>query len=229
MQEKNAILRLENIEKSYIQGKTKLEVLKNINLDLYPGCLAGIVGVSGSGKSTLLHIAGLLDKPTSGAIFINGNKADSKESAYLRLQYMGFVYQQHHLLSDFSAKENVALPKILLKQNPAKALKEAEDLLCQVGLEDKINNMPSELSGGQQQRVAIARSLSNEPKIILADEPTGNLDPFNAEQVFSLFTKLTKEKNIAVLMVTHNHNLINKMDMIYELKNSTSFLSKNLE
>jgi lipoprotein-releasing system ATP-binding protein len=219
MSEKTLILN--DISRSYLQGKTTLEVLKNVNLEVAAGELIAIVGDSGSGKSTLLQISGLLDKPTSGQIKIcnvemelNNSQANNNS----RLNYIGFVYQYHHLLKDFTAKENAAMPKIIAGHNHLTAMRDAEELLIKLGLESRMNNLPGELSGGEQQRVAIARSLINKPPLILADEPTGNLDPFTADEIFKLFVELAREHNTTIVMVTHNHILANKMHKVYELK-----------
>ena len=218
---KENVLVLENICKEYDQAKTRIEILKNIDLTVKAGEMIAIVGSSGSGKSTLLHIAGLLDQPESGNIRIcnvncNGNKTSRNNE--LRLNYIGFIYQYHHLLKDFSARENVAMPKIIAGANRSRALEEADSQLIKLGLESRLNNLPGELSGGEQQRVAIARCLINKPKIILADEPTGNLDPSTAENIFKLFIDLASEQGTAVVMVTHNHELANRMHKVYELK-----------
>jgi len=214
------ILVLSNIHKEYRQGKINLEVLQDINLTVKAGELIAIVGNSGCGKSTLLHIAGLLDNPDKGEVRVCDINYSSNNSNnnYIRLNYIGFVYQYHHLLSDFSARENVAMPKIIAGGNYLKALSEADELLLKLGLKERRHNLPGELSGGEQQRVAIARSLINNPKVILADEPTGNLDPHTAEEVFKLFIDLAAGQDTAVVMVTHNHGVIKRMHKAYELK-----------
>ncbi|WP_342270554.1 ABC transporter ATP-binding protein [Rickettsia endosymbiont of Orchestes rusci] len=212
----NNVLILKNISKQYNQGKTIVRVLDDLNLTVNEGELIAIIGSSGSGKSTLLHIAGLLDKPTNGEVIIPN--ADQKQNHLIRLYHLGFIYQQHHLLKDFTALENVILPKLIAGGDEEEAIKEAEDILLSLSLVKKSHNMPGELSGGEQQRVAIARSLINKPKIILADEPTGNLDPKTSNEVFNLLLKVAKEQNTAIIMVTHNHEIAHKMDKIYELK-----------
>jgi len=217
---KENILTLENVHKEYMQGKTCIEVLKNVNLAVNAGEMVAIVGNSGCGKSTLLHIAGLLDAPKEGKVKICNIDCSDKDvkKNTLRLNNIGFVYQYHHLLKDFSARENVAMPKIISGASYASSLKEADVLLIKLGLENRLYNLPGELSGGEQQRVAIARCLINSPKIILADEPTGNLDPVTSEEVFKLFVEHASSNGAAIIMVTHNHALANRMHKAYELK-----------
>lgn len=212
-------LSLQNISKTYKQGTSIVEVLKGVNLTVNQGEMVAIIGASGSGKSTLLHVAGLLDTPDSGEVIVSSHRG-LRNNAHdiMKIRDIGFVYQQHHLLRDFTAVENVAMPKLIAGDDYQLALKEAASLLTELGLGDKKHNMPGELSGGQQQRVAIARALINNPIIILADEPTGNLDHATAEEVFNLFLKMVKQNNTAMIMVTHNHQLAYKMHRIYELK-----------
>lgn len=216
----NTILELNNVSKEYKQGRSLLEVFKNVNFAIKPGELVAIVGNSGSGKSTLLHIAGLLDKPSFGSVIVCGketNKPCFTQHNLFRLKYIGFIYQKHYLLNNFSARENVAMPRLIAGDNLANALEDADSLLEQLGLSQRAYNMPGELSGGEQQRVAIARSIINKPKLILADEPTGNLDPNTANEVFELFLRLVKEHNTAIVMVTHNYELAKRMHSCYEL------------
>lgn len=231
----NEILKIKNVSKKYEQGKTIVEVLNNVNLLVKQGELIAVIGASGSGKSTLLHIAGLLDDSDNGTVEIASSKdltnqsnslqfyeANSpKQKGMLRLNNIGFVYQKHHLLKDFTALENVVMPRLISGSNYKLAIEEAKQLLVELGLVNKINNMPGELSGGEQQRVAIARALINNPQIILADEPTGNLDPNTAKEVFNLFLKTANQKNTAMIIVTHNHEIANKMHKIYELKHGS--------
>ncbi|MDF2965227.1 MAG: peptide transporter ATPase [Rickettsiaceae bacterium] len=217
----NIILKLENITKSYKQGADKIEILQDINLEVREGELIGIIGASGSGKSTLLHIAGLLDSATSGTLSIQGAEIkDASENILnkLRLEKLGFVYQYHHLLKDFRAVDNVVLPQLLLKTKKDEAYKIAQELLLRLGLKGKEHNYPGELSGGEQQRVAIARAFANKPSIIFADEPTGNLDPHTAEEVFAMLVENTRANKVATIIVTHNHELAAKMDTRYLLK-----------
>lgn len=213
-----AVLTLKNISKKYQQGKSIVEVLSNVNLTVMQGELVAIIGSSGSGKSTLLHIAGLLDTPNSGVVEINSINYPQNYAHIIRLHNIGFIYQRHHLLKDFTALENVAMPKLIIGNNHKSAFREAEELLVELGLANKIHNMPGELSGGEQQRVAIARSLINNPQIILADEPTGNLDPNTANEVFNLLLKTVNQKNTSIIVVTHNHEMASKMHRVYQLK-----------
>lgn len=226
-----SVLVLKDICKSYSQGVTIIEILKNINLEVLQGQLIGILGMSGSGKSTLLHIAGLLDETDSGSVQINPINNDlhnnyvsrvfGKKSApknLLRLHHIGFVYQSHHLLKDLTAIENVMLPRLIAGAERQQMYEDAKSLLAKLNLMDKINHMPGELSGGQQQRVAIARSLINKPSLLLADEPTGDLDSVTAHEVFELFVNIAKYHNTAILMVTHNHEIAQQMHKVYELK-----------
>ncbi len=219
----NKILTLKNVSKHYRQGNAIIRVLDDLNLNINAGELIAIIGSSGSGKSTLLHIAGLLDKPTNGEVIIANS--EYKTTHLIRLNYLGFIYQQHHLLKDFTALENVIMPRLINGSNQKEAIEAAKSILDGFGLGKKLYNMPGELSGGEQQRVAIARSLINKPKIILADEPTGNLDLKTTNEVFNLFLTVAKEQNTAVVMVTHNHELAHKMDKLYTLKHGALNMS----
>ena len=214
----NSVLSLKNISKHYTQGHSTISVLDKVNLDVKQGELIAIIGSSGSGKSTLLHIAGLLDSPDSGEVLIDSRQLATEKAHIVRLRNIGFIYQQHRLLKDFTALENVAMPKLIAGDDYKLALDESEQILRELGLADKKHNMPGELSGGEQQRVAIGRSLILKPLLILADEPTGNLDPNTADEVFDLFIRTANQQNTAIVMVTHNHQLAEKMDRIYELK-----------
>jgi ABC-type lipoprotein export system ATPase subunit len=200
-------LELKNIYKSYNSGFLKQDVLSNFSLSLNDGEILSLTGASGSGKSTLLHIMGLLDQPDSGKLFIGDldtfNMSDN-EKAQLRLSKIGFIYQQYHLLPDFSARENIALPHLILYNDMNLALKKADSLLEELGLYNKKHNLPGELSGGQQQRVAVAKAIINDPQILLADEPTGNLDSTNSENLLNLLQKLVSTKNISVIIATHD-------------------------
>jgi lipoprotein-releasing system ATP-binding protein len=214
-------LELKNICKSFIQGEQSLEILKDVSYSLEPGIITGLVGPSGSGKSTLLQIMGLLDKPNSGDIIIKGvNIKRAKEAALTKIRgkHIGFVYQFHHLLPEFTALENVALADIINGVPKKRAYHRAEHILTLLKLGSRLNHFPSQLSGGEQQRVAIARALVKTPAIILADEPTGNLDPYNAEIVFDLFISVVKELKLSALIATHNENLVLKMDRVITLK-----------
>ncbi len=208
-------LELINITKKFTQGGQDIFALNNINLSIKKGEIAALVGPSGSGKTTLLQISGLLDSPDSGQIFVNSldaSKAGDAVRTKIRRDNLGFIYQFHHLLPEFSALENVALP--LLIQGVAKnsALQEAEKILAEVDLSNRLHHKPAELSGGQQQRVAIARAIITKPSLILADEPTGNLDSVNSEKVFELLKNLVRSSGIACLLVTHNIELAKKLD-----------------
>lgn len=211
----DCVLTLTNVTKNYRQGKQNLEVLKGIDLNIRTGEVTALVGQSGSGKSTLLQIAGLLDKPTSGQICINGNdisKASDELRTSLRRDYIGFVYQYHNLLGDFNALENVMMPMLIAGKSTAVAEERAAFLLDKLRLSHRLKHRPAELSGGEQQRVAIARALANAPKLLLADEPTGNLDPNTAEDVFAALIGIIKETGLAALIATHNMELAARMN-----------------
>lgn len=218
--EKN-VLELRNIIKNYRQGKQNLEVLSGVNLEIAQRDVIALVGQSGSGKSTLLQIAGLLDKQTAGKVIINGEnvgKVSDDVRTSLRRDYIGFVYQYHNLLGDFSALENVMLPMLIAKKDKKEAYDRAIMLLEKMHLSHRVNHRPAEMSGGEQQRVAIARALANSPKLLLADEPTGNLDPNTAEEVFSSLIDIIKETGLAALIATHNMDLASRMNKQYKLK-----------
>ncbi len=211
----NTLLNCQNITKYYTEGSVQTQVLKNVTFSMQPSELVAIVGSSGSGKSTLLHTLGGLDQPTGGEVFINGQslqKASSDELAKLRNQYLGFVYQFHHLMADFSALENVLMPMLIGNQNKTEAEHRAELMLKAVGLGHRVSHRPSALSGGVRQRVAIARALVNNPALVLADEPTGNLDRKTTESIFELIQQLNREQKIAFLLVTHDLNLAQKLN-----------------
>lgn len=203
-------------------GDSFINVLNCVNFSIDKGQSVALIGQSGSGKSTLLQIAALLEKPTFGKVIINGKEANNLQDenrTKLRRENLGFIYQFHNLLSEFSALENVMIPQIISGTSKQKAEKKALELLDQVELSHRINQSPKKLSGGEQQRVSIARALANNPKIIIADEPTGNLDPNNAEVVFNLFLKLIKENKMSVFMATHNTDLAKKLDKTISLSN----------
>lgn len=206
---------LRGVGRTYRQGENALEVLRGVDLTLYPGEIVALVGPSGSGKSTLLHIAGLLDLPDTGDVFIGGRrcgKLDDAARTMLRRTAVGFVYQFHHLLPEFSAAENVALPQRIAGASPRAAMKAAADLLTRLGLKDRVHHRPGELSGGEQQRVAICRALANNPRVLLADEPTGNLDPATSDKVFDELVNLARTQGVAGLIATHNMDLARRMD-----------------
>ena len=214
-------LELKNIYRSFKQGSQILEVLKGINLDIEKGEVIALIGPSGSGKSTLLQIAGLLEKPTKGEVYLDGQKCSKLGDAMrtaLRRDYLGFVYQYHNLLPDFDASENVMLPQMIAGIKPKIAREKAEWLLSRLGLAKRFKHRPAELSGGEQQRVAIARALANTPKLLLADEPTGNLDPRTSEIVFAELLTIVRETGLSALIATHNHDLANQMDRKVQLE-----------
>ena len=215
------VLSLRGVSRTYKTGVASLEVLRNVNLDVRPGEIVGLIGPSGSGKSSLLHAAGLLERPTAGQVMVGGvNCSALKDGARtkLRLGSIGFVYQFHHLLPEFSALDNVALP-ILIAGGTQKAARErAGELLTRLGLGDRLTHQPAQLSGGEQQRVAVARALANRPKLILADEPTGNLDPTTSGAVFQSLFDLARLQGVAALIATHNMELAGYMDRVFSLK-----------
>ena len=223
----STVLQLKDIVKTYPacekgRGSTKeLRVLDGVSLELHAGEAVALVGPSGVGKSTLLHIAGLLDVPTSGEINLLGHSGTGlrdRMRTQLRREHMGFVYQAHHLLPEFTALENVMFPQLVADKSRRKARERAEMLLSIVGLEERLHHRPSQLSGGEQQRVAIARALVNDPTVLLADEPTGNLDTKTAERVFKLMITLVKEKGLCALIATHNDALAAQLDRTIHLK-----------
>lgn len=208
-------LELKNVVKTFKQGASKLEVLKGVDFAIAPGEIVALIGPSGSGKSTMLQIAGLLEKPTKGDVWLDGqrcSKLGDNARTNLRRDYLGFVYQYHNLLGDFSATENVALPQMIAGIGQKVANERAKWLLNRMGLGKRLSHRPSELSGGEQQRVAIARALANSPKLLLADEPTGNLDPRTSDGVFLELLSIVKETGLSALIATHNFELTDKMD-----------------
>ena len=210
-----ALLSCQHVSKFYQEGTQQMEVLKQVSFSMRPSELVAIVGSSGSGKSTLLHTLGGLDQPSSGEVFIKGQSLQQMTPnalAKLRNQYLGFVYQFHHLMADFTALENVMMPMLIGQQNKTEAQDRAEQILSAVGLQHRISHRPSALSGGERQRVAIARALVNNPALVLADEPTGNLDHKTTESIFELIQQLNQEKQIAFLLVTHDLNLAEKLN-----------------
>jgi len=215
------VLQCENLSKAYDSGPATVEVLKNINLSVAEKSRVAIVGASGSGKSTLMHLLGGLDVPNSGKVTVCGNDMSALSDAArgaLRNQSLGFIYQFHHLLPEFTALENVAMPLLLRDGSIADAETQAEEILSKVGLQSRVMHKPTELSGGERQRVAIARALVTRPKVILADEPTGNLDSKNAMHVQNEMLELNKEMNTAVIIVTHDSQIAESMDEIYTLE-----------
>ncbi len=218
---KAPILSARNLHRAYQSGDTVLNVLAGASLDIYPGEMVGLVGPSGSGKSTLLHAAGLLETPDQGEVYIDGREclslSDNKRTAVRRNQ-IGVVYQFHHLLREFTALDNVALPQMIAGKSQRAAREEAARLLGVMGLSERLEHQPSQMSGGEQQRVAIARAIVNRPKILLADEPTGNLDPNTSGNVFQSLFDMTRLEGVAALVATHNMELTNYMDRVFTVK-----------
>ena len=214
-------LALRDVKRTFVQGDRRLEVLRGITLDLRPGEIVALVGQSGSGKSTLLHIAGLLERPDDGDIIVDGKSAgaaNDRERTALRRRVLGLVYQYHHLLPEFSAIENVMLPQMLNGRSRGQARAHAAELLAMVQLKDRSDHRPGRLSGGEQQRVAIARAVANAPSVLLADEPTGNLDSSTADTVFRQLLSLVRDTGMAALVATHNPDLAARMDRTVTLK-----------
>ena len=216
------VLELEDIRKTFFQGRTSLVVLNKANLKIQGGEMVGLIGPSGSGKSTLLQIAGLLETAEEGRGSILGvpmNKLDDNSRTKARGTDIGFVYQYHHLLAEFTALENIVLPQLISGKSKTQANNVANKLLASMQLSDRSTHRPARLSGGEQQRVAVARALANGPRLLLADEPTGNLDHDSAEQVFNLLAELVKKTGVAALIATHNPELAGKMDRVLRLEN----------
>jgi lipoprotein-releasing system ATP-binding protein len=215
-----ALLQCENLSKRYQEGNVQTDVLRDVSFSVRASELVAIVGSSGSGKSTLLHLLGGLDTPTSGAVIFNGQPLSTLSSsgkAKLRNRELGFIYQFHHLLPDFTAIENVAMPLLIANYNIGEASQRARDMLNAVGLGHRSHHRPSELSGGERQRVAIACALVNRPRLVLADEPTGNLDTRNADSIFDLIGELNVQQGIAFLVVTHDMHLARRMSRQLEM------------
>jgi len=214
-------IHLDAIERRYKQPESTLEVLRGLTLSVQPGEAVSLVGYSGSGKSTLLHIAGLLERPDGGDVVLGGQSCtglNDNERTILRRHHIGFVYQYHHLMPEFSALENVMLPQMMAGVRKRIARDKAASLLDSVGLTERYEHRPAKLSGGEQQRVAVARALANDPRVLLADEPTGNLDSETAEHVFVLLQKLITESNLAALIATHNLDLAKRLDRHFLLE-----------
>jgi lipoprotein-releasing system ATP-binding protein len=215
------ILFLHAIDRHYRQGDVMLEILKGAELAIWPGQSVALVAPSGAGKSTLLHIAGLLEQPDAGEVYVDQvatSELSDAERTRIRRTEIGFVYQFHHLLMEFSAIENVTMPQMVRGLARAEAVRRATDLLSYLGLKERLTHRPAELSGGEQQRVAIARAVANAPRILLADEPTGNLDPRTSEHVFSALTQLVQASGLAVVVATHNMDIAARMDRRVTLK-----------
>ncbi|MCK7458331.1 lipoprotein-releasing ABC transporter ATP-binding protein LolD [Idiomarina aminovorans] len=218
----DALLRCKGLSKSYQDGDNRVTVLKDIDFALQPGEMVATVGTSGSGKSTLLHLLGGLDKPSSGQLFYNTEEMThwkANKLAQWRNKNLGFVYQFHHLLPEFSALENVAMPQMIAGKSSAEAKQQAKQLLVRVGLEHRLSHRPAQLSGGERQRVAIARAFVNKPQVVLADEPTGNLDGEAAESIYQLMLELNQEMGTAFIVVTHDLRLAEQLQRVEVLKN----------
>ncbi|MEN5229589.1 ABC transporter ATP-binding protein [Brevundimonas naejangsanensis] len=215
------MLSLRGVTRTYPTAQGGLTVLKGVDLEVMPGEVVGLIGPSGSGKSSLLHAAGLLERPTSGQVLIDGEDVgglDERARTRLRLRRIGFVYQFHHLLPEFDALDNVALPMRIAGVREAEARRRATEQLTALGLGQRVTHQPAQLSGGEQQRVAIARALANSPRLLLADEPTGNLDPVTSQAVFEALRELAKTTGVAALIATHNMELAGHMDRVFALK-----------
>lgn len=227
---KNIVLQCINLTKSFYKKKEEIKILNKISLKIHKGDIVFITGKSGSGKSTFLHLLSGLDTPTSGSILFEGillNSMSSNEIAKLRNLKLGFIFQFHHLLLDFNVLENVAMPSLISRKSIKESKEKSYEILKKVNLEKKINKYPSELSGGERQRVAIARALINQPSLIIADEPTSNLDENNAKIVFDLIFKLNRSLDTSFVIVSHDFRFIKKEFILFEMKNGQLFNNKN--
>ena len=216
-----AVLSIRALRRTYVTGDRTLEVLKGVDIDVFPGEVVGLIGPSGSGKSSLLHAAGLRETPDEGGIWIAGQDVtalDDNERTRVRLHHIGFVYQFHHLLPEFSALDNVALPQRIAGRSKDQARERAGELLGALGLAERVDHQPAQMSGGEQQRVAVARALANHPSLLLADEPTGNLDPETSKVVFAALHELVRTTGVAALIATHNMELAGYMDRVFAIK-----------
>ena len=215
------VLVCRSIVRQFREGDSTLEVLRGVDLTVREAERLAIIGTSGSGKTTLLQIMGGLDDPTSGEVHVNGQSIaniDEKDKSALRNQFIGFVYQFHHLLPEFSAKENVAMPLLIRRLRKDEAMQQAAELLSRVGLGERLDHKPGELSGGERQRAAVARALITRPKLVLADEPTGNLDAGNGQHVLQLMLELNQELSTSLVIVTHDHSIAGQMDRVLVLE-----------
>ena len=215
------LLTITGLTRSYVTGDRTLEVLKGVDVQVMPGEVVGLIGPSGSGKSSLLHAAGLLERPTAGEIRIDGENVgtlDERGRTRLRLAKIGFIYQFHHLMPEFDARDNVALPMRMAGKSQTEARERASEMLGRLGLAERLSHQPGQLSGGEQQRVAIARALANSPRLLLADEPTGNLDPTTSQTVFQALHDLVRETGVGALIATHNMELAGHMDRVFAIK-----------
>ena len=218
---KSDVLECQSVVRQFREGDSTLEVLSGVDLSVNPAERLAIIGASGSGKTTLLQIMGGLDEPTSGEVFVGGKPiahTSEKEKGALRNRYVGFVYQFHHLLPEFSAQENVAMPLLIRRMAKEEAMQQSAELLGRVGLGARLEHKPGELSGGERQRAAVARALITRPQLVLADEPTGNLDAGNGAHVLSLMLELNRELQTSLIIVTHDHSIANKMDRVLVLE-----------
>ena len=219
-----SVLQCRGVVRRFREGASELEVLSGVDLDVGPAERVAIVGASGSGKTTLLQIMGGLDEPTEGEVLVGGKPmhgGNEVSRSELRNRYIGFVYQFHHLLPEFTAAENVAMPLLIRRETRSDALAKAAELLARVGLGERLDHKPGELSGGERQRAAVARALITRPQLVLADEPTGNLDAGNGEHVLSLMLELNEELRTSLVIVTHDESIANRMDRVLVLENGT--------
>jgi lipoprotein-releasing system ATP-binding protein len=217
----NSVLQCRGVVRRFREGDSTLEVLRGVDLDVNPAERVAIIGTSGSGKTTLLQIMGGLDDPDEGEVFVDGrpmHDGNELSKGELRNRYIGFVYQFHHLLPEFTAQENVAMPLLIRREARQDALSRAGELLARVGLGERLTHKPGELSGGERQRAAVARALITRPQLVLADEPTGNLDAGNGEHVLNLMLELNKELQTSLVIVTHDHSIANRMDRVLVLE-----------
>lgn len=215
------VLSIRGLRRTYKSGDKTLTVLNGVDIDVRPGEIVGLIGPSGSGKSSLLHAAGLLEHPDAGQIVVEGRDCSNlsdRQRTRVRLATIGFVYQAHHLLAEFTALDNVALPQMIAGRARKAARSRAESLLSNLGLAERVDHQPAQMSGGEQQRVAIARALANAPRLLLADEPTGNLDPHTSASVFESLYALARQEGVAALVATHNLELARHMDRVVALK-----------
>ena len=218
---KRNVLECRGVVRHFREGDSLLEVLRGVDLEVAAAERVAIIGASGSGKTTLLQIMGGLDDPDEGVVLVDGvamHGGDEKAKGDLRNRYLGFVYQFHHLLPEFTAEENVAMPLLIRRETRAAALEKARDLLGRVGLGERLTHKPGELSGGERQRAAVARALITRPQLVLADEPTGNLDAGNGEHVLKLMLELNQEMQTSLVIVTHDHSIANRMDRVLVLE-----------
>ncbi|WP_374660292.1 ABC transporter ATP-binding protein [Phenylobacterium sp.] len=215
------VLSIRGLRRTYKSGDKTLTVLNGVDIDVRPGEIVGLIGPSGSGKSSLLHAAGLLEHPDAGQIVVEGRDCSNlsdRQRTRVRLATIGFVYQAHHLLAEFTALDNVALPQMIAGRARKAARSRAASLLSNLGLAERVDHQPAQMSGGEQQRVAIARALANAPRLLLADEPTGNLDPHTSASVFESLYALARQEGVAALVATHNLELARHMDRVVALK-----------